>query len=79
MWVVGEFCGYGGSVWVMGEWTVGDMKFQKIFVLCINGHIRWVVGGFCGYGGSVWVMGKWAVGQWIVDRGCHQLYMVCMV
>ena len=22
-WVVGGFCGYGGSVWVMGEWAVG--------------------------------------------------------
>ena len=22
-WAVGGFCGYGGSVWVMGEWAVG--------------------------------------------------------
>ena len=23
MWVVGGVCGYGGSVWVMGDWAVG--------------------------------------------------------
>ena len=39
MWVVGGFCGYGGSVWVMGEWAVaqwivGVTSFQKIFGLC---------------------------------------------
>ena len=39
MWVVGGFCGYGGSVWVMGEWAVGQWivgvtSFQKIFGLC---------------------------------------------
>ena len=38
MWVVGGFCGYGGSVWVMGEWAVGHwivgiMSFQKIYGL----------------------------------------------
>ena len=38
MWVVGGFCGYGGSVWVMGEWAVGQWivdvtSFQKIFGL----------------------------------------------
>ena len=31
------FCGYGGSVWLMGEWavscSVGFMRFQKIFGL----------------------------------------------
>ena len=37
--VVGGFCGYGGSVWVMGEWAVGQWivgvtSFQKIFGLC---------------------------------------------
>ena len=36
---MGEFCGYGGSVWVMGEWAVGQWivdvtSFQKIFGLC---------------------------------------------
>ena len=35
-WVVGGFCGYGGSVWVMGEWAVGHWlvgvtSFQKIY------------------------------------------------
>ena len=35
-WVVGGFCGYGGSVWVMGEWAVGYwivgvIRFQKIY------------------------------------------------
>ena len=52
MWVVGEFCGYGGSVWVMGEWAVGQWivgvtSFQKIYGLCgLKGHIvdkRWGV------------------------------------
>ena len=38
MWVVGGFCGYGGSVWVMGEWGVGQWivditSFQKIYGL----------------------------------------------
>ena len=38
MWVVGGFCGYGGSVWVMGEWAVGYWivgvtSFQKIYGL----------------------------------------------
>ena len=37
-WVVGGFCGYGGSVWVMGEWAVGYWivgvtSFQKIYGL----------------------------------------------
>ena len=36
MWVVGGFCGYGGSVWVRGEWAVGCWRvgvtsFQKIY------------------------------------------------
>ena len=36
---MGGFCGYGGSVWVMGEWAVGQWivgvtSFQKIFGLC---------------------------------------------
>ena len=35
---MGGFCGYGGSVWVMGEWAVGQWKvgitnFQKIYGL----------------------------------------------
>ncbi len=38
MWVVGEFCGCGGSVWVMGEWAVGHwivgiLSFQKMYGL----------------------------------------------
>ena len=38
MWVVGGLCGYGGSVWVMGEWAVGQWivsitSFQKIYGL----------------------------------------------
>ena len=46
MWVVGGFCGSGGSVWVMGEWAVGQWivgvtSFQKIFGLCgLKCHIR---------------------------------------
>ena len=38
MWVVGGFCGYVGSVWVMGEWAVGYWivsvtRYQKIYGL----------------------------------------------
>ena len=38
MWVVGGFCVYGGSVWVMGEgavgyWIVSVTSFQKIYGL----------------------------------------------
>ena len=38
MWAVGGFRGYGGSVWVMGEWAVsqwivGITSFQKIYGL----------------------------------------------
>ena len=37
-WAVGGFCGYGGSVWVMDEWSVVQwivdvMSFQKIYGL----------------------------------------------
>ena len=44
-WVYGGFGGSGGSVCVMGEWSVGQwivgaISFQKIFVLYgLNGHI----------------------------------------
>ena len=36
--VVGRFCGYGGSVWVNGEWAVGYWivgvtSFHKIYGL----------------------------------------------
>ena len=35
---MGGFCGYGGSVWVMGEWAVGQWivgvtSFQNIYGL----------------------------------------------
>ena len=38
MWAVGGFRGYGGSVWVMAEWAVGQWimgitSFQKIYGL----------------------------------------------
>ena len=41
---MGGFCGYGGSVWVMGEWAVGYWivgvtSFQKIYGLyCVEYH-----------------------------------------
>ena len=43
MWDVGGFCGYGGSVCVMGEkvvgqWIVGVTSFQKIYGLYSVGH-----------------------------------------
>ena len=41
-WVVGGFCGYGGSVWVVGEWVVAHwiigVSFQKIYGLYSAGH-----------------------------------------
>ena len=33
MWAVGGFRGYGGSVWVMGEWVVDITSFQKVYGL----------------------------------------------
>ena len=38
IWVVGGCCVYGGSLWVMGEWAVGQWivsvtSFQKIYSL----------------------------------------------
>ena len=43
MWAVGGFCGYGGTVWVMGEWAmsqwiVDNTRFQKIYGLCSVQH-----------------------------------------
>ena len=32
-WVFGGFGGSGGSVWVMGEWIVGIISFQKMYGL----------------------------------------------
>ena len=37
-WAAGGFCGYSGSVWVIGEWAVvywivGVISFQKIYGL----------------------------------------------
>ena len=57
--------GFGGSVWVMGKWSVGQwivgvMRFQKIIGLYSvelhkiekwSGEV-WVLGGFGGSGGS---------------------------
>ncbi len=56
------FCGYGGSVWVMGEWAVGYWivgvtSLQKIFGLYIVEHhkvqkwsynVCWLWVGFVG-------------------------------
>ena len=41
--VVGWFCGYGGSVWVMGEWALGQWivgvtSFLKIYGLYFVEH-----------------------------------------
>ena len=33
MFRLGGFGGSGGSVWVMGQWIVGVISFQKIFGL----------------------------------------------
>ena len=44
-WVVGGSCGYGGSVWVMGEWAVGYWiigvtSFQKIYGSYVLKHLE---------------------------------------
>ena len=69
---MGGLGGSGGSMWVMGEWSVsqwilGVMRFPKI--KWKNGQVRWVFGGF---GGSVWVVSEWSVDQWIVGVLCFQ-------
>ena len=56
--------GLGGSVWVMGEWSVsqwilGVMRFQKIFGLyCVERH---KVEKWSGQVGSWWVWWVWWV------------------
>ena len=75
--------GFGGSVWVIGEWSVSQwiltvMKFQKIFGLYRVerhkiGQVSRVLGGFVGSVGSVWVMSEWSVGQWIKDVMSFQI------
>ena len=44
------FCGYGGSVWVMGEWAVGYWivgvtSFQKIYGLYGLKHLKVEISG----------------------------------
>ena len=64
MWVVGGFCGYGGSVWVMGEWAVGQWivgvtSFQKIYGLYgLKHHTfdKWSYEVGCG-----WILWVWWV------------------
>ena len=63
-WVVGGFCGYGGSVWVMGEWAVGYWivgvtSFQKIYGLYSVKHHKvekWSYEVGCG-----WILWVWWV------------------
>ena len=64
MWVVGGFCGSGGSVWVMGEWAVGQWivgvtSFQNIYGLYSVEHHnveKWLY--YVGCGWVLWVL--WA-------------------
>ena len=47
---MGGFCGYGGSVWVMGEWSVGYWivgvtSFQKIYGLYGLKHLKVEISG----------------------------------
>ena len=47
---MGGFCGYGGSVWVMGEWAVGHWivgvtSFQKIYGLYGLNHHKVEISG----------------------------------
>ena len=63
-WVGGGFCGYGGSVWVMGEWSVGYWivgvaNFQKIYGFYSEEHHKvqqWPNKVGCG-----WVLWVWWV------------------
>ena len=63
-WVVGGFCGYDGSVWVMvewasGYWIVGVTSFQKIYGLYSVEHHKvekWSYYVDCG-----WVLWVWWV------------------
>ena len=80
---MGGFCGYGGSVWVMGEWAVGQwivgvISFQKIYGLYSLKHQKvekWSYYASCGW--ILWVgwvcVGDGGVGSGSVDCGCHQL------
>ena len=71
--------GFGVSVWVMGEWSVGQwilgvMRFQKIFGLySVERHKV--------EKGAGQVMGEWSVVSGSVDSGCHdsQAFRKCMV
>ena len=83
MWVVGGFCGCGGSVWVMGEWAVGQWivgvtSFQKIYGLYSVEHHK--VEKWSYYVGCRWVLWVWwdcvgdgEVGSGSLDTGSHQL------
>ena len=61
-WAVGGFCGYGGSVWVMGEWAVdywivGVTSCQKIYGLYSVKHHKvdkWSYEVGCGWVWWVW-------------------------
>ena len=80
---MGGFCGYGGSVWVIGEWAVGQWivgvtSFQKIYGLCSVKYQKvekWSYYASCGW--ILWVgwvcVGDGEVGSGSVDSGCHQL------
>ena len=48
VWVVGGLCGYGGSVWVMGEWAVG----QKVDITSLQ-KIQYVTVALCNAGSFV--------------------------
>ena len=64
MWVVGGFCGYDGSVWVMvewasGYWIVGVTSFQKIYGLYSVAHHK--VEKLSYFVGCGWVFWVWWV------------------
>ena len=61
---MGGFCGYSGSVWVIGEWAVvcwivGVISFQKIYGLYSVEHHK--------------------VEKWSYDVGCGWVLWVCWV
>ena len=73
----------GGSLWVMGEWEVGQWivgvnSFQKIYAFYSVKHQKvekWSYYASCGW--ILWVgwvcVGDKGVGSGSVDSGCHQI------
>ena len=79
-WVLGGFGGSDGSVWVMGEWSVGQWivdvrSFQKIFGLYgLKHHIVEISGDVTDAGREKQQAKIDLLSFWSVNRGVSQLY-----